>query len=308
MISNNIGDNNILNDLNLILLNVPENVETLEKIRWIYIKCGELFSYDYRVAYDINYGKKEIDFSKDYIDRYQTCSQISYILNIMFNNIEGCTSRIIERKADFRGANRLEHVANEITLSTGEKYIMDLTLDLYLIQSGCQTKQFGFTTDSEGTHDIIPISKCKKMDTNLNLIKNNEYTDSKIESLKNELDSFDYSIMSDKEIIEYKIKKIIPIIPKFYGYHESKQFIDKLFSELLHSNYKEYNLSTLDSNNNTKILTCFNIDCNSEPLWYLYDEKLGLIKTNKETLNYMLNSGWETRSQTLKEELYHKKL
>ena len=53
---------------------------------------------------------------------------------------------------------------------------------------------------------------------------------------------------------------------------------------------------------------CFNIDCNSEPLWYLYDEKLGLIKTNKETLNYMLNSGWETRSQTLKEELYHKKL
>lgn len=45
-----INDSNIVSDINLILFNIPENVPTLDKVRWLYIKLGELFSYDYRVA------------------------------------------------------------------------------------------------------------------------------------------------------------------------------------------------------------------------------------------------------------------
>ena len=74
----------------------------------------------------------------------------------------------------------------------------------------------------------------------------------------------------------------------------------------MHSDYKEYNLSSIKCEDDIEILTCFNIVCNPESLWYLYDQKLGLIRTSEETLNYMLNSGWKTKSDTLQEEIKHK--
>lgn len=295
-----IESDNIINDLNLILLNIPTDLPVIEQVRWLYIKCGELFSYDYRIAYNTDYARAPIDFSKDYISRYQTCTQISYLFNIMLNNIKGCNSQIITRKGQFRGITEFEHVANEVILSTGEKLILDLTLDLYLIQSGCQTKQFGFTSDITNSHDIIPLKECREMDEKLGLIKRNEYTDIKIKELAASFDSKDFSNMKTNEIIEYKISKISPIIPSFYGYHEGKQFINKLFIELLKSDYKEYNLYRQRREEETDIITCFKI----KDLWYVYDQRLGLLKTSSDSINHMLNCGWKTKSESLLDELY----
>lgn len=296
-----IGEN-IINELNLLLFNIPDDVTLLEKVRWLYIKVGEIFSYDYRISDNIKYAISEIDFSKDYINRYQTCTQISYIFNLMLNNIEGCKSKIIERKLDIRGINGIEHVANEVILATGEKLILDLTLDLYLIQSGCQTKQFGYTTDAENNYDIISLKECEEMDKKLGLIKNNQYTDIKIHQLKEEIDSFNYSSMDEEQIIEYKMKKIAQIIPKMRGYHEGKQFVNKLFNSILKIPYKEYNLKH-NKDNNLELLTCFEIINDSTALWYLYDSKLGLIKTNKVNLTQMLDCGWYTKSESILKEL-----
>ena len=91
-----IGEN-IINELNLLLFNIPQDISLLEKIRWLYIKVGQIFCYDYRIAENINYAINEIDFSKDYINRYQTCTQISCIFNLMLNNLKGCNSKIIQR-------------------------------------------------------------------------------------------------------------------------------------------------------------------------------------------------------------------
>lgn len=295
-----IRNEDITDSLNLLLLNIPKNISTLEKIRWLYIKTGELFCYDYRIANDIKYATTPIDFSKDYINRYQTCTQIAYILNLMLNNIGNCTSRIIERKTNIRGTSGVEHVANEVTLDTGEKFILDLTLDLYLIQSGCQTKQFGYTTDIENTCDIISLKECEKMDKKLGLIKNGEYTDKKIDEIKRLINLTDYSEMTTQEQIEYKINQIEQIIPRFHGIHESKQFINKLFTNILITPYKEYNLTHI-KDNEMELLTCFKIG--EEDCWYLYDYDLGLIKTTTDTLKYMLSCGWSTKSQTLLEEL-----
>lgn len=293
---------NVINDLVLLLFNLPENVTLLEKVRWLYVKTGEIFSYDYRISDDIVYATSEIHLSDKYVNRYQTCTQISYLFNTMINNIEGCKSKIIERKADIKGTNGVEHVANEVTLDTGEKLILDLTLDLYLIQSGCQTKQFGYTTDVNNTCDIISLRECEEMDKKLGLIKNGEYTDKKIQRVKESMNSTDYSNMSEEEQIEYKINKIIPIIPKFNGYHESKQFINKLFIDVVREKYKEFNFKH-KRDDEMEMLTCFKILKNNVSLWYLYDSKLGLIKTNEETLKFMLNGGWTTKSETLLDEL-----
>lgn len=296
-----IGEN-IINELNLILFNVPQDINLLEKIRWLYIKTGEIFSYDYRVSDNIDYATNKLDFSENYINRYQTCTQISYIFNLMLNYIDGCDSKVIERKAEIRGLRGVEHVANEVTLITGEKLILDLTLDLYLIQSGCQTKQFGYTTNIENTCDIISLKECEEIDKRLGLIKNGEYTDKKIKQVKEILDSLDYSDMNEEQKIEYKINKIIPIIPKFYGYHESKQFVNKLFIEILKEPYKEFNLKHI-RDNDMEMVTCFKISSETTSLWYLHDSKLGLIKTSPSNLKNMLNCGWYTKSETLLNEL-----
>lgn len=293
---------NIIAELNLLLFNIPENITLLEKVRWLYIKVGEIFSYDYRISDDICYAKAEIDFTKDYINRYQTCTQISYLFNLMLNNIEGCKSRIIERKTNTRGLYGIEHVANEVTLATGEKLILDLTLDLYLIQSGCRTNQFGYTTDRENTYDIISLNECEKMDRKLGLVKNGEYTDNKIQNIICEVKSLDLSTFTLEEQIEIKVNKIMPIIPRFNGYHEGKQFINKLLTDVVDETYKEFNLKH-KKDNEMELLTCFKIIKNDCSLWFLYDSKLGLIKTSEDNLKYMLNCGWETKSNTLLSEL-----
>jgi hypothetical protein len=41
---------NIIGEIKLLISNIPTNVSTEEKIRWLYINLGYLFSYDYRIA------------------------------------------------------------------------------------------------------------------------------------------------------------------------------------------------------------------------------------------------------------------
>lgn len=303
-INNKNYNENILGALNLLLMNIPQNLEPLEKVRWLYIKLGELFSYDYRVATDINVAKKEVDFSEEFISRYQTCKQISQIFNLMLNNIdEKIKSKIITRENPERGNFELKHEAIEITVDNSEKYLLDLTLDLYLIQSGCQTKQFGFTTNLEGTYDIIPLSDCKKMDTKMGLIKYGEYTDKKISDTKSKINMQDYSKMNKEEEFDYKINSIKYLIPKLPGYHESKMFIGKVLLDILTYKYKEYNL-TYKSDNNMQLVTCYKIEYeNDKYKWYLYNSQIGLIETSTLNIKNMLASGFKTNSKTLEEEL-----
>ena len=85
MLDNNISamKPNLVGELNLILLNIPEDLSPLEKAWLIYNKAGHVFRYDYRIANNVELAKKEIDFLTNNIDYFQTCTQISYLLNLM---------------------------------------------------------------------------------------------------------------------------------------------------------------------------------------------------------------------------------
>ncbi len=300
----NVKNDNIVSDINLILFNIPENVSILEKVRWIYIKLGELFSYDYTVVSKPKEALKELTFEDNYISPYQTCIQISQIMNIILNSLgPECKSKIVDTQDSVRGINNSTHKANSVEFSNGEKYLLDLTLDLYLIQSGCQTKHFGFTTPN-GEYDILPLLECEKIDKSFGIIKYGEYTDKKINDMKSRLNSIDYSSMTEDEILNYKLSMLNTLVPKFRGSHEGKMYLNKLFIEVLKSRFKEYHL-TLQRESIDELATIYKfIDTDS---WYLYTPNLGLFRTSKENIKSMLNSGWISKSNSLFDDLENKK-
>ena len=109
----NLDSINIFESLNKIISTIPNNATSLEKVRYVYVNLGLLFNYDYRVAYDMKYAYT--DFVNNNIRKYQTCLQISKILNNILNNIPGVKSTIIPRRIDnLRGAYGQDHVANKV--------------------------------------------------------------------------------------------------------------------------------------------------------------------------------------------------
>ena len=83
---------------------------------------------------------------------------------------------------------------------------------------------------------------------------------------------------------------------KFVGFLEGKNLIIKLFSELMGYYFKEFYL-TYDK----EMITCLKVSNNEDEIWYLYSSKLGLIKTEKQNITKMLDSGWQTKSNSLEE-------
>ena len=299
--STNLEVENIAGELNLLLLNVPDDVPLIEQIRWLYIKAGELFSYDYRIGSDITVALKEIDFEKNYISRYQTCTQISYLLKLMLEYLDpNMQVNIIRRIGAIRPRDGVDHVANEVILPTGEKYILDLTLDLYLIQSGCKTKQFGYTSDMSGDHDILTLRECEEMDRKLGLIKNGEYTDDKLMRLKRELEQ-NQNYDNPEDEINAKINTIGNQMIKFTGAYEAKLYLDKLFVEFLETPYREFSI-TYQHGSTNQLVTAFVIyPKGSEEKWIMFNPRIGILKTSKEKIMKMLENGWSTNSNTLNE-------
>lgn len=304
-----LENENIVGELNLLLINMPEEYSSLEKLRWLYLKLGKMFCYDYRIVSDPSIVTNGLDFEKNYIGRYQTCAQISNIANIMFNQIPGVKSNIIERKMDYRGHQQLglEHVANEVIVDGVGKFILDLTLDLYLIQSGFKTQHFGLDYfkdhkldlkyTQEG-YDIISLPECRMIDKKIGLLPIDGYANEKQNEYIIFFEKQDFSNMSAKEIINFKLKYLSKLVPQFKGHHEGKLLLNNLISEMLKVSYREFNL-TYKNDNTDQIVTCFVIYYKGEEIWLLYSNTSGIISTSKDKIEYMLTHGWKTRSNTL---------
>lgn len=296
---------NIYSEINLILSNIPNELNEEELLRWIYIKFGNLFSYDYRISSDIKIGNVKIDFSSEYISNYQTCTQICEIMNKVYNSL-GFKSKTITRN-NGNVTYSLPHTANMLTLSTGERYILDLTVDLHLIQSGSMTKHFAMSSECEC--DVMSESKIMAIDESLGLVKYGEYMDKIIQDKKEEIDNYDYSLLSEDEILMYKINQINKLIPKFEGYNEGRLYVDKLFGEF-GLNYNRFNLYYKSEFKN-KFIGCFCV-YGENNIWYLYAGDLGLIKTEATKLKNMINNGWSCKKSNfldiINEELQHKSL
>ena len=295
----NIGQN-IIPSINFIMSSLPDDITDLEKVRYIYINLGKLFSYDYRIIVDESVASIPIDYTHNEIGRYKTCYQISEVLMILINGlIPSCQAKLIERTIQGRHFAK-EHVATEVTFSDGLKIILDLTLDLANIQGGLKTKEFGFTTNSAGEYDIISLKECAEMDRKLGFIAE-KYTDDYIDEFVEELSKTDFSGKTPAEIVEYKISKAKERFSKdFKGNHEAIRYIYTLLNKILStrelSKLKQYNLSYCNSDD-YNLMAIYAFD--ELGLYYSYSNELGFSKISPSIISDLLKSGWKTNSKTL---------
>lgn len=287
---------NIVKNINLILLNIPENITDLEKLRWLYIKLGNLFCYDFRIMVDKSLMDRKVDFNR--IGRYQTCIQISEIFNIVLSNLNSNVSaKVIPRLTNDRAVRGGEHVANVVSFTdevTNIHYdlLLDLTLDLYRIQAGMQTGQFAYTTDMNSTYDIISLAECAQMDSKLNLTYG-KYTNQKIDEVKEILQK---SSLSLKEQINYMWESLGK---KFAGIHEAQLYLSELFMQILPQvQIKKYNLS-YGTVSDLDVVVLFEIRDNGTSTYILFDNMDGLIPTSLNNVKAMLKAGWKTNSDSL---------
>ena len=270
---------NIKNEISNIINNIPE-VGPLEKVRWIYIKLGKILSFDYK---NINY-KNEIDLNNSIIEKYETCTQISFLLNEILNSIDSnIKSSIVERKIPFHSYDQ-EHVANLVEINE-KKYLLDLTLDLYRIHFGLSTLEFGYSNYEDS--DIISKQECLDIDKRLGLV-DEDYIDIQLDSIINEIAFTDFKDVPFEEEIKYKLDKIKPILDLNDTYSESNQFI---YNVVLDNILKCQTIRTIiRNNNNQKYVYIFKR--NSQILWYLFDESNNFYKSNQNEILDLLNNGW----------------
>lgn len=308
----NLSDEDVLSDIKLLKENIPKELTPLEKVRWLYINIGKLFSYDYRVANDPKYGYGKKINTNEFINRYQTCVQISEILNKVFNGelddedfpIEGVESKTIKRiLMESRGQYGEDHVANEVIVDSTEgkiRLMLDLTLDLYLIQSDCYTKHFGYEDDGTG-YDIISKVEDIEMDKKLGFVMDeNDYTDTRINNAKELIKEYSKTFGSSKDFVEYKVKLINQLTKKFVGYNEGKLYLDMLLKKLLKEYYKEFNLY-YNKEGEVNLKTVYAIISDDYEKWIMYSNRLGLVSTSQESLRNMLEGDWQTNSSSLLE-------
>lgn len=304
-----LSEENILDDINLCIDSIDDNLTSLEKLRMIYICLGHLFSYDYRVIDDIRFATDKVIDMSYYVGRYQTCLQISEVLATVLNSV-GIEAKVIERKLEhIREDYGQNHVANEVRIKNKdgiyEKYLLDLTLDLYLIQSNCRTLHFGYESGPNGEYDIIPQIDNYEMDKKLGVMYSDRYTNDLITDLKKNIRNIDLS-KSRKEIIDFKILNMFPLGMKFPGYYEGKQYINMIFKELLQEQYREFNIYSRDGDM-TNFKTCFLISSEEYEKWLIYSHKFGLLSTDRSNIRNMLEDEWQTNSETLKSIVFKSK-
>ncbi len=291
---------NIIPSINFIVTSMPDDLTDLEKVRYIYINLGKLFSYDYRIVVDESVISKPLDYADNEISRYQTCYQISEVLTVLINGlVPTCHAKVIERKINGRSFNK-EHVATEVIFKDNLKILLDLTLDLSNIQAGLRTKEFGFTTNSNNDYDIISLRECEEMDKKLGFIAD-KYTDDYIDEFKRILNNTNFSGKTKAEILDFKIRKIKEVLAKdFKGEHEAIRYINTLFNKILTneelSTLKQFNLS-YENTEELNFMAIFSFD--ELGLYYSYSNELGFNKIKASTVISLLKSGWKTNSTSI---------
>ena len=120
-----LGLEDISGDISLLMNNIPVNLTPLQKVRWVYVHLGRLFSYDYRIANNSEYGDPKNISLSSFIGRYQSCVQISYIMFLLLNSIDDVTCNVIERKLPYQSKKiTIPHAANEVILSDSDQELI----------------------------------------------------------------------------------------------------------------------------------------------------------------------------------------
>ena len=154
-------------NINEIISQIPEDMSDIEKIRDIYLKCGELFTYNRDYIYSDLLGVSgdlyEEQFNWLIVQNRKngrikaTCNQIATGCTDAINRlrIEGKTKgNVIARNIGYVEGEEA-HVATLVSIDD-KNYFLDLYKDLYKIQRGLETKYYA-VVNNKALIDIIDI-------------------------------------------------------------------------------------------------------------------------------------------------------
>ena len=198
-------------NINEIISQIPEDMSDIEKIRDIYLKCGELFTYnrDYiysdllgvsRELYEEQFNWLMVQNRKN-VRIKATCNQIATGCTDAINRlrIEGKTKgNVIARNIGYVEGEEA-HVATLVSIDD-KNYFLDLYKDLYKIQRGLETKYFApsktILDKEKNSHEFIKeqlegiecetISEeeLKRIDQKCGYCRNGVYMDDALEMLR----------------------------------------------------------------------------------------------------------------------------
>ena len=291
-------NDNIADKVRLIINSIPEETTLLEKVRWVYVNLGKIISYDYKKM-DF---KNKVSINDTYISKYQTCIQVSDLLNEIFNSIPGIKSISVERQMDKQYFDEA-HRSNIVTLSSGERIVLDLIFDLPYLQNNFQTKNFGYFDDGDIDTIIISTYEDKIMDSKMGLDTN--YNDDKLKTLKYELRATDLSNFSYEEKTDFIIGKIKPFLNTNCDFVEATNFIDNtLFMDTINGFVIRHNIINPIDNERIRV---YIISDGNEKVWYTYSNDYKLIKSNEAIIVKYISDGWFNRSGLLYNYIDNKK-
>lgn len=289
----------------------------IEKVRDVYLKLADYYTYDEWYVYgmdpdyeDIAYRNRikleEVDNSENKVA--VTCKQIADNLCEVLNLL-GIESYNIGYDPSTR--NHVATIANV----EGKKYVLNLTQDLMCIQKGFKTKYFANESrleyDDENKYDVLSAEEIKEIDSKLGYCKNGLYMNEVIEMLKKEMNDdnkFKEFLTSQNPSLKNKdIKKELLIMYKLdFIFNYLKNNIEEDKSMEVYEVYKYYRkliyeLFTKEEREKVDVSGYFNfvnaydaekdktlvyqVEIDGEYQHYVYDRKQGhFIKKTKDEL------------------------
>lgn len=310
-----------------IIGDIPEGLSEIEKIRYIYIKLGKYFVYNINFIINQNEDekqkrvyKKEVNLENLYT-RKHVCSQIAYALagaiNKMVPSVSASTMyRANHELAEDEEYGETEHMATKIETKDGEKYLLDLTLDLFRIQNNLQTKEFGFSSYIDDDYDILSLREVREMDNKIGYTHNGIYMNEFISQMKKEMldDELvkDYVIGNDIQditpdiILKYKLDFILKNLDlKNNGPTEAKDFVVYALEEILTASeqrrVKQFNL--YKKGNTSKMGVALRLICGDDRYYYLRKEEGNFREVKLDHICEMIqNEQWFMKSRTIANE------
>ena len=300
---------------------IPEGLNEIQTIRYIYIKLGKFFNYNIEFLFSDKktqehvYNKK-IDLKK--IDENsKICIHIAKYLSQAINHFVknvNATTMIRSARTEDEGDD-FEHVATKVCTSNGEKYILDLTLDLYRIQNNLCTKEFGYSSYIDDDYDIISLRELRQIDNEIGYTWNELYMDEYVEQMKKEMRDInlvkEYVInnnceeIDEQTILEYKVDFILGNMDiKNNGPIEAKQYVVYAMSEILKDEekgrVKQFNL--YNKKEKPKMTVGLRVIVNDRRIYYIREENENFRKIEFKELAELINNDWYIKSQTINNE------
>lgn len=310
-----------------IIGDIPEGLNDIEKIRYIYLKLGKYFVYNINFVINENEDtkqkkvyKKEINLEKIHTKKY-VCSQIAYALASSINKLVPSVSaetmyRANHELAEDEEYSETEHMATKIKTKNGEKYLLDLTLDLFRIQNNLQTKEFGYSSYIDDDYDIISLREAREMDNKIGYTFNGIYMNEFINQMKKEMldDELvkEYVIgnniqkINHDTILKYKVDFILKNLDlRNNGPTEAKDFVVYALEEILTDSeqrrVKQFNL--YKKGDTSKMGVALRLICGEDRYYYLRKEEGNFREVNLNNICEMIqNDDWFMRSITIANE------